>query len=131
MSIEPVRSDPPPSGAKPFPIPVTFFTAKGDEDEHGDREWEETTEEFQCRPVVNGGVLAGLDAISGRSENRRGGGAVYDLFDAAFLPDSLRRWREITGGRDHYIDAKAIVKVALSLYEVYTGPRPTRAPADS
>lgn len=130
MTIEPVRSAPPPTDAKPFPFPVTFFTAQGEEDEHGDRPWVETTEEFQCRSVVNGGVLAGLDAISGRSANRRGGGAVFDLFDAAFLPDSLLRWREVIGGRDFYIDAKAIVEVALALYGVYTA-RPTRQPAGS
>lgn len=130
MSIEPVRSAPPPTDAKPFPFPVTFFTAAGDEDEHGGREWQETTEEFLCRPVVNGGVLAGIDAMEGRSGNARGGGAVFDLFDAAFLPDSLRRWRQITGGKDFYIEAKAIAEVAISLYKVYTA-RPTRTPAGS
>lgn len=130
MSIEPVRSAPPPEGAKPFPFPITFYKATGDEDEHGGRTWEEATEEFVCRPVVNGGILAAIDAISGRSANRMGGGAVYDLFDAAFLPESLGRWRQVINSPDRYIDAKSIAEVALRLYEAYTA-RPTRAPADS
>lgn len=128
MSIEPIRSEPPDTDQKPIVIPVVFHKAVTPEDENGLREWEETTEEFRCRPFVNAGVLNGLDAMYGSSVSRTGGGAVFDLFDAAFLPESHARWHEVRFSPDYNISSRAVAQVAQRLYEVYTA-RPTRSPS--
>lgn len=124
------ESDDPDEDLKPFPFDLTFRRFTGPEDGDGSRPSERVTETFTCRPYVTAGVLAGIEAMWGASRSAKGAGAVFDLFDAALVPDDLVRFRRLIEDPDVFLDGKVLGKLAESLYAEYTR-RPTRTPAGS
>jgi hypothetical protein len=122
-------SEDPDLEAKPFPMPLEYRRFTGPEDpETGLRPSERTTETFICRPYVNAGVLVWFDALLTKNGPDNGPTPVFDLFDAALLPTSAVRFREIINSPDAYVTGKVLGEMAMELHEVYTA-RPTQPPA--
>lgn len=88
------------------------------------------SEEFECRPSLQGKVLLDLVASSDENDGAAMARTMDKFFKLTLIEESYERFTALTEDPDRIVSVETLGEITAWLVEEYSG-RPTQGPEDS